>query len=98
MCCTEGRLTHDADSHLMELDDCLDEFITQALPRRFHACAGYRAGLQRKLWPDRSRQSHADPAFRFSTFCLGNLGLDQGEDMALCYAAADAHNRMLADF
>ncbi|MCU0923763.1 MAG: amidohydrolase, partial [Burkholderiaceae bacterium] len=34
----------------------------------------------------------------FTTFCLGNFGLDQGEDMALCYAAADAHNRMLADF
>ena len=34
----------------------------------------------------------------FTTFCLGNFGLDQGDDMALCYAAADAHNRMLADF
>ena len=131
-----GRLIHDADSHLMELDDCLDEFFTPALLPRFHACAGYRAALQRNLRPGRSRQAHADPAFRagvdahlmlrknyeahgafiaadrphaldllgfasqlvFTTFCLGNFGLDQGEDMVLCYAAADAHNRMLADF
>jgi len=34
----------------------------------------------------------------FTTFCLGNFGLDQSEDMELCYAAADAHNRMMTDF
>jgi uncharacterized protein len=34
----------------------------------------------------------------FTTFCLGNFGLDQSGDMELCYAAADAHNRMMADF
>ena len=34
----------------------------------------------------------------FTTFCLGNFGLDQGDDMELCYAAADAHNRMMTDF
>jgi len=131
-----GRLIHDADSHLMELDDCLDPFFTPSLLPRFHACAGYRAALQRNLRPGRSREAHADAGFRagvdanlllrknyeahgafiaadrphaldllgfasqlvFTTFCLGNFGLDQGEDMALCYAAADAHNRMLADF
>jgi hypothetical protein len=131
----EGRLIHDADSHLMELDDCLDAFFTPTLLSRFHASAGYRAALQRNLRPGRSRDAHAEPAFRagveanimlrknyeahgafiaadrpqaldllgfasqlvFTTFCLGNFGLDQGEDMALCYAAADAHNRMLAD-
>jgi predicted TIM-barrel fold metal-dependent hydrolase len=131
-----GRLIHDADSHLMELDDCLDGFFTPSLLPRFHACAGYRAALQRNLRPGRSREAHADAAFRagvdaqlmlrknyeahgafiaadrphaldllgfasqlvFTTFCLGNFGLDQGEDLALCYAAADAHNRMLAEF
>lgn len=135
MSCARGRLNHDADSHLMELDDCLDAFVTPALLPRFHACSGCRAALQRNLRPCRSRAAHADPAFRagveanimlrknyeahgafiaadrpqaldlpgfasqlvFTTFCLGNFGLDQGEDMALCYAAADAHNRMLAD-
>lgn len=34
----------------------------------------------------------------FTTFCLGNFGLDQSDDMELCYAAADAHNRMMVDF
>jgi hypothetical protein len=34
----------------------------------------------------------------FTTFCLGNFGLDQGEDMEMCYAAASAHNRMMTDF
>lgn len=131
-----GRHIHDADSHLMELDDCLDPFFMPSLLSRFHASPGYRAALQRNLRPGRSREAHADPAFRagvdanlmlrknyeahgafiaadrphaldllgfasqlvFTTFCLGNFGLDQGDDMALCYAAADAHNRMLADF
>jgi len=131
-----GRLIHDADSHLMELDDCLDEFFAPSLLARFHACPGYRAALQRNLRPGRSREAHADAAFRagvdahlmlrknyeahgafiaadrphaldllgfasqlvFTTFCLGNFGLDQGEDLALCYGAADAHNRMLAGF
>jgi predicted TIM-barrel fold metal-dependent hydrolase len=34
----------------------------------------------------------------FTTYCLGNFGLDQSDDMELCYAAADAHNRMMTDF
>ena len=34
----------------------------------------------------------------FTTFCLGNFGLDQGGDIDLCYAAASAHNRMMTDF
>lgn len=34
----------------------------------------------------------------FTTFCLGNFGLDQSGDMELCYAAADVHNRMMTDF
>jgi predicted TIM-barrel fold metal-dependent hydrolase len=136
MAYANARLIHDADSHLMELDDCLDRFFEPSLLARFHACPGYRAALQRNLRPGRSQQAHADAAFRagvdaqimlrknyeahgafiaadrphaldllgfasqlvFTTFCLGNFGLDQGEDMALCYAAAQAHNRMMVDF
>jgi predicted TIM-barrel fold metal-dependent hydrolase len=132
----EGRLVHDADSHLMELDDCLDEHFQPALLARFHACDGYRTALNRGLRPGRSVEAHADPAFRagvdaqlllrknheahgafiagdrphaldqlgfasqlvFTTFCLGNFGLDQGPDLVLCYAAADAHNRMMVNF
>jgi predicted TIM-barrel fold metal-dependent hydrolase len=34
----------------------------------------------------------------FTTFCLGNFGLDESGDLDLCYAAATAHNRMMTDF
>jgi predicted TIM-barrel fold metal-dependent hydrolase len=136
----QGRLIHDADSHLMELDDCLDPYFDKALLARFHASAGYQVALARNLRPGRSRQAHADPVFRagvdanlmlrknyeahgafipadrphaldlmgfasqlvFTTFCLGNFGLDRGEgagkDLTLAYAAAQAHNRMMTDF
>lgn len=131
-----NRLIHDADSHLMELDDCLDPYFEQALLKRFHASDAYRAKQTIGLRPGRSRQAHAEPAFRagaqaniwlrknyeaqgaflapdrpaaldalgfasqlvFTTFCLGNFGFDQGDDMTLCYAAAGAHNRMMTDF
>ncbi len=130
------RLVHDADSHLMELDDCLDAHFQPSLLTRFHACAGYQAALARGLRPGRSREAHADPVFRagvaaglmlrknheahgafiaddrpralnllglasqlvFTTFCLGNFNLDQGDDLVLAYAAADAHNRMMNQF
>jgi predicted TIM-barrel fold metal-dependent hydrolase len=136
MAYANAHLIHDADSHLMELDDCLDAYFEPGLLARFHASAGYQAALRRNLRPGRSREAHADVVFRagvdanillrknyeahgafiaadrphalellgfasqlvFTTFCLGNFGLDQGQDMALCYAAAQAHNRMLADF
>lgn len=131
-----SRLVHDADSHLMELDDCLDPYFEARLLQRFHALPAYRAAISRGLRPGRSVQAHADPEFRsgvpanillrknheahgaflkadrpealdllgfasqlvFTTFCLGNFGLDQGDDMELCYAAASAHNRMMMDF
>lgn len=136
MAYAQGRLIHDADSHLMELDDCLDAYFDRVMLARFHAHPGYRQHLQRGLRPGRSVQAHNDPDFRagveanlllrknyeahgafipadrprtldllgfasqlvFTTFCLGNFGLDQGDDLALCYAAASAHNRMMADF
>jgi predicted TIM-barrel fold metal-dependent hydrolase len=34
----------------------------------------------------------------FTTWCLGNFGLEQSTDMDLCYAAAQAHNRMMVWF
>ena len=131
-----GRLIHDADSHLMELDDCLDDHFQPSRLAAFHACAGYQAALRRNLRPGRSHEAHADATFRagiaanlllrknyeahgafiaadrpqaldllgfssqlvFTTFCLGNFGLDHGDDLALAYAAADAHNRMITSF
>lgn len=132
-----GRLIHDADSHLQELEDCLDPFFQPSLLEAFHASPGYRHRVRRyENRPGRSREFHAEPSFRagvdanimlrknheahgsfiaadrphaldllgfasqlvFTSFCLGNFGLDQGDDMPLCYAAADAHNRMMTDF
>lgn len=131
-----GRLIHDADSHLMELDDCLDGHFQPSLLAAFRACDGYRAKRHANLRPGASRQAHADPAFRagasdnillrknyealgsfrradrpaaldllgfasqlvFTTFCLGNFGLDESGPAELCYAAAQAHNRMMTDF
>ena len=34
----------------------------------------------------------------FTTWCLGNFGLDDSNQPELCYATAQAHNRMMADF
>jgi predicted TIM-barrel fold metal-dependent hydrolase len=130
-----GRLIHDADSHLLEPDDCLDAYLSAPMRQRLHASAGWQSALQRELRAARSTQAPHDADFRadaeanlllrknydahgafvaadrrealdmlgfasqlvFTTTCLGNFGLDQGDDMALCYAAADAHNRMLVD-
>lgn len=134
-----GRLIHDADSHLMELDNCLDDFFEPRLLARFHDSSNYQARLSAnvaKLRPGKSHAAHADPVFRagvdanimlrknyeahgafiakdrphvidqlgfasqlvFTTFCLSNFGLDQSDDMELCYAAASAHNRMMTNF
>ena len=132
----EGRLIHDADSHLMELDDCLDPFFEAHLLKRFHESSAFARRVQIPNRPGRSRDAHSRPDFAagvdsnillrknyeahgsfiredrphamdllgfasqlvFTTFCLGNFGLDQGDDMDLCYGAADAHNRMMTDF
>lgn len=131
-----GRLVHDADSHLMEMGDCLDPYFEKRLLARYHALPYYGVRVGDSTWSDGARSRHADPAFRasvdenimlrknydghgsfiaedrpkaidligvasqlvFTTFCLGNFGLDQSDDMELCYAAAHAHNRMMTDF
>ena len=136
MAYVEGRIVHDADSHLMELSDCLDPYFEAPILARFRETAGYRRQHERQTFAERAREKQADPAFRagvdenillrknyeahgafiaadrprvvdllgfasqlvFTTFCLGNFGLDQGDDLELCYAAASAHNRMMADF
>ncbi|MEC9344758.1 MAG: amidohydrolase family protein [Pseudomonadota bacterium] len=133
----EGRIIHDADSHLMEAPDCLDPYFTAAMLARYHALPVWqdkRAKTQPRV--DEAMVHHTDADFRdgandnvmlrknydahgaflrddrkealdfmgfasqlvFTTFCLGNFGLDQGSDMELCYAAASAHNRMMTDF
>lgn len=134
----ENQTVHDADTHLMELPDCLDPFLEpkhrEALKSRFQGSRKQRA--EDTSWIDKVIAKQEDPEFRahadeeimlrklyeaqgafrkedrpaaldnlgfasqlvFTTFCLGNFGLDDSDDMELCYAAADAHNRMMVDF
>lgn len=136
MAYVQDRIVHDADSHLMELPDCLDPFFDPKLIGRFHELPYYRKKLAGAGWAEKVRAQHRDPEFLagveenlllrknyqangafiredrprtldllgfasqlvFTTFCLNNFGLDQSDDMELCYAAAQAHNRMMTDF
>ena len=136
MAYVEGRLIHDADSHLMEMGDCLDPYFEKRLQQRYHELPVYKAKIGNNRWAEKAQEIQADPEFRsgidntimlrknyeahgaflredrpraldlmgfasqlvFTTFCLGNFGLDQSDDMELCYAAASAHNRMMTDF
>lgn len=132
----EGRLVHDADSHLMELSDCLDPWFEKKLLSRFRDLDSVGVKVGDGRWEEKARAIQADTQFRdsiddnimlrknyeahgaflqedrpkaldligvasqlvFTTYCLGNFGLDQGGDMELCYGAASAHNRMMTDF
>ncbi len=132
----EGRLVHDADSHLMEMSDCLDPYFEQSLLKRFHDHPNFGVRVGTRLAVEDARKQQADTSFRaevddnimlrknylahgafipqdrphavdllgvasqlvFTTFCLGNFGLDQLGDAGLCYGAARAHNRMMTDF
>jgi predicted TIM-barrel fold metal-dependent hydrolase len=130
------RVVHDADSHLMELEDCLDPYFDRKMLAAFHDLPSYRHKVGDGRWSASARRKQDDPAFRagdaenillrknhealgsfrradrpqaldllgfasqlvFTTFCLGNFGLDENGPPGLCYAAAQAHNRMMIDF
>src|SRR5258708_4051109 len=132
----ENRIVHDADSHLMELPDCLDEFFDPKFRAAYDALPKLKKNARDAKWVKQTRAEHDDPAFRagsaenillrknyqalgsfrredrpkaldqlgftsqlvFTTWCLGNFGLDQTRDVGLCYAAAQAHNRMMTWF
>lgn len=136
MAYVEGRVVHDADSHLMELGDCLDDYFDPRYRAAYHALPYYRHKIGDNRWAEKARERQDNAEFRagadenillrknyealgsfrredrprtvdllgfasqlvFTTFCLGNFGLDEGDDMGLCYAAAQAHNRMMTDF
>jgi len=136
MAYVQDRIVHDADSHLMELEDCLDPYFDAVHLARFHDLSTYRHKLGDGLWSKTARAVQNDPAFRagdgrnillrknyealggfrredrpkaldllgfasqlvFTTFCLGNFGLDESGPVDLAYAAASAHNRMMTDF
>lgn len=138
MAYVEDRIVHDADSHLMELPDCLDPWFDPAQRDAYHALPifHYKQSSPMPGWDEKFRRSHEDEQFRaggaenillrknydamgsfrkadrpaaidllgfasqlvFTTFCLGNFGLDDGPDIDLAYATAQAHNRMMTDF
>jgi uncharacterized protein len=132
----QDRLVHDADSHLMELEDCLDPYFDNRYLQAYHDLPYYQHKVGDRRWSQGARRKQDDPEFRagaadnillrknyealgsfrredrpaaldllgfasqlvFTTFCLGNFGLDEGGPVDLAYAAAQAHNRMMTDF
>ncbi len=136
MAYVQDRLVHDADSHLMEMGDCLDPYFDRKMLAAFHDLPIYRHKVGDGRWSQAARRKQDDPAFRagedenillrknyealgafrpadrpkaldllgfasqlvFTTFCLSNFGLDENGPVDLCYAAAQAHNRMMTDF
>ncbi|MBL9098033.1 MAG: amidohydrolase family protein [Alphaproteobacteria bacterium] len=130
------RVIHDADSHLMELADCLDDFMDAKTRARYDDLPKIKAWPRDGKWVKDARAKQADAAFRdgaaanillrkdyealgafiredrpraldelgfasqlvFTTWCLGNFGLDEGNDLGLAYATAEAHNRMMTAF
>ena len=60
----EGRIIHDADSHLMELPDCLDDHFDPKFKDRYHALPIFKHKLGKPGWPEAARRQHEDPEFR----------------------------------
>ncbi len=132
----ENRVVHDADSHLMELPDSLDEFLEARFRARYDALPKLKKHPRDADYVAQARAKQDDPQFRntadenillrknyealgsfkredrpralddlgfasqliFTTWCLGNFDLDQSGDVGLCYAVAQAHNRMMSAF
>jgi uncharacterized protein len=132
----ENRIVHDADSHLMELADCLDDFLDSKFRSAYDSLPKLKAWPRDGEWVKKARAQHDDAEFRagdaanlmlrknyaalgsfrredrpkaidalgfasqlvFTTWCLGNFGLDEKGDVGLCYATAEAHNRMMTSF
>src|SRR5271155_1955145 len=130
----ENRVVHDADSHLMELPDSLDEYLEAKYRPRYDALPKLANQPRNADFAVRARAQQDDPVFRtgadenillrknydalgsfrrqdrpraldqlgfttqlvFTTWCLGNFGLDESADVDLCYAVA--HNRMMSHF
>jgi predicted TIM-barrel fold metal-dependent hydrolase len=59
-----NRIVHDADSHLMELADCLDDFIDPKFRARYDGLPKLKAWPRDGKWVTVARAKQADPAFR----------------------------------
>ncbi len=83
----QGRTVHDADSHLMELDGCLDDFFDPKLRDRFRALPYLKKKDGDLEWSRRARAAQADAAFRASE--TENLLLRKNYEALGSFIAAD---------
>ncbi len=60
----ENRVVHDADSHLMELPDALDEFLEEKFRPRYDALPKLKKHPRNAEYVARARAQHEDPVFR----------------------------------
>lgn len=60
----ENRIIHDADSHLMELADCLDPYLDAKSRARYDELPKLKAWPRDSDWVNKSRATQADPVFR----------------------------------
>jgi predicted TIM-barrel fold metal-dependent hydrolase len=58
------RVIHDADSHLMELADCLDAFMDAKTRARYDELPKLKAWSRDSKWVKDARATQADPEFR----------------------------------
>lgn len=87
-----GRLVHDADSHLMELPDCLDSFFERRLLQRFHDLPYYQKKLGEAGWADKARARQRDPDFRSGD--ADNILLRKNYDALGAFTSADRPKAM----
>ena len=82
--------------------------------RALHEDADFRAGADSNVLLRKNYEAHGSfrradrprtldnlgfaSQLIFTTWCLGNFGLDESGPVELAYAAAQAHNRMMVDF
>src|SRR5690348_17156292 len=59
-----GRIIHDADSHLMEMADCLDDFLDPKFRATYDELPKLKANKRDAGWVMKARAQHADPDFR----------------------------------
>ena len=60
----ENRIVHDADSHLMELPDCLDAYFDPPMRRALPRPALFQHKQGAPAGPSRPARGNEDPAFR----------------------------------
>jgi len=59
-----NRIVHDADSHLMEMADCLDDFLDPKFRARYDDLPKLKAWPRDGKWVTASRAKQRDPEFR----------------------------------